>query len=77
VPVGAHITDLVSFPLRLVIDIVPEAESTAAAKARAAKIAWLQSRDYAVITLGAAAIVANVDAVLEKLAERINRPSAT
>jgi tRNA/rRNA methyltransferase len=76
VPVGAHITDLVSFPLRLVIDIVPEEESTEAAKARAAKIAWLQSRDYAVIALSAAEIMSDVGAVLERLAEQVDKPSA-
>ncbi|MBV8422949.1 MAG: DUF559 domain-containing protein, partial [Hyphomicrobiales bacterium] len=41
VPVGTHITDFVSFPLRLVIDVVPAHESTAAAKARAERRAWL------------------------------------
>src|SRR5258706_2029223 len=35
VPVGAHITDFVSFPLRLVIDLVPAQESETAAKERA------------------------------------------
>ena len=35
VPVGPHITDLVSFPLRWSIDLVPADESEAAAKARA------------------------------------------
>ncbi len=34
-PVGQHICDFVSFPLRLVIDLVPADESAAAAKARA------------------------------------------
>ena len=34
-PVGPHINDFVSFRERLVIDVVPEAESEAAAKARA------------------------------------------
>ena len=36
-PVGQHICDFVSFPLRLVIDLVPADESAAAAKARAHK----------------------------------------
>ena len=35
VPVGPHITDFVSFPLRCVIDLVPAAESEAAAATRA------------------------------------------
>src|SRR5215475_623829 len=40
-PVGRHICDFVSFPLRLVIDLVPSEESAAAAAARARKRAWL------------------------------------
>ena len=40
-PVGQHICDFVSFPLRLVIDLVPADEGAAAAKARADKRAWL------------------------------------
>ncbi len=35
VPIGPHITDLVSFPLRVVIDLVPAGESEAAARSRA------------------------------------------
>ena len=35
VPVGPHITDFVSFPLRVVIDLVPAGESEAAARTRA------------------------------------------
>src|SRR4029077_616064 len=37
VPVGPHITDLVSFPLRTVIDLVPAEESDAAATTRGDK----------------------------------------
>src|ERR1700734_3661108 len=36
-PIGQHICDFVSFPLRLVIDLVPAQESEAAAKTRAQK----------------------------------------
>ncbi len=43
-PVGRHITDLVSFPLRLVIDLAPGEESEAAAKTRAERRAWLEQR---------------------------------
>ena len=51
VPVGPHITDFVSFPLRTVIDLVPEEESEAAAKARAEKRGWLAERDYRVVEI--------------------------
>src|SRR5882757_1013583 len=49
VPVGTHITDFVSFPLRVVIDVVPDEESAPAAKTRAERIDWLQQRDYRII----------------------------
>lgn len=71
VPVGPHITDLVSFPLRVVIDIVPESESEAAARARAEKRAWLEGRDYRVIAFPAREIEADVSSVLDRLAAEI------
>ncbi|MBX6426937.1 MAG: TrmJ/YjtD family RNA methyltransferase [Variibacter sp.] len=67
VPIGPHIADLVSFPLRLVIDIVPEKESDAAAEARAKKRAWLEQRNYRVVSLAAAAVEADVASALETL----------
>src|SRR6185295_2203273 len=73
VPVGAHITDFVSFPLRTVIDIRPQAESAAAAKARAQKRAWLAERDYLVVEVQAAEIEADVQAALDRLAQRLSR----
>src|SRR5437763_4000602 len=42
VPVGAHITDFVSFPLRLVIDLLPAQENESARRARAERRAWLK-----------------------------------
>ena len=46
-PVGTHITDFVSFPLRLVIDIVPDQETEEAAKARATSAAGSPSATIA------------------------------
>lgn len=66
-PIGQHIADLVSFPLRTVIDIVPDGESEAAARSRAEKHAWLAERGYRVIELSAGEIEAEVEAVLERL----------
>jgi len=74
VPVGPHITDLVSFPLRTVIDLVPGDESDAAAKARADKHAWLAERGYRVVTLRLAEIEADVGKVLDGLAEKLRSP---
>jgi tRNA/rRNA methyltransferase len=68
VPVGPHITDLVSFPLRVVIDVVPIEETEAAAKTRAQKRAWLQERGYRVIAVGVKDIDADVTRVLDHLA---------
>jgi len=53
-PIGPHICDFVSFPLRLVVDLVPAAEGATAAKARAERKAWLAERGYAVVEIGAA-----------------------
>src|SRR5262249_28525402 len=49
VPVGPHITDLVSFPLRTVIDLVPDQEGEAGAQTRADRYAWLAERSYRVL----------------------------
>ncbi|NVO17809.1 MAG: TrmJ/YjtD family RNA methyltransferase [Rhodoplanes sp.] len=68
VPVGPHIADLVSFPLRVVIDLVPAGEAAEAAAARDAKRAWLAARDYRVVTLDVAAVEADPRATLETLA---------
>ena len=71
-PVGPHITDLVSFPLRTVIDIVPEDESEAAAVEREKRRAWLEERGYRVIEVKTRAIEADCCAVLEELLARIS-----
>jgi len=71
VPVGPHITDLVSFPLRTVIDLVPAEETGAAANARAEKQAWLASREYRVLPVRLADVDADVGKVLDELAAAI------
>jgi tRNA/rRNA methyltransferase len=71
VPVGPHIADLVSFPLRVVIDLLPERESAEAAKTRRDRHAWLTSRDYRVIAMKAAEIVADLHQVLDELAVQL------
>jgi tRNA/rRNA methyltransferase len=67
-PVGPHICDLVSFPLRLVIELVPAAEDEPAAQARAKKRSWLFERDYRVLEVPAGAVAADIGAVLDRLA---------
>jgi tRNA/rRNA methyltransferase len=70
-PVGQHICDFVSFPLRLVIDLVPADETTTAAAARADKHAWLAARDYAVIEVLASDVESDMAASLERIEKAI------
>ena len=67
-PVGTHITDLVSFALKLVIDIVPEGESEEAARTRAHKRNWLAERDYRVLELTVSAVETEIASVLDRIA---------
>jgi len=71
VPVGTHITDFVSFPLRVVIDLAPAQENDAAGKARADKRTWLIERGYRVLVVEASAVETDLPAVLDRLAEAI------
>jgi len=71
VPVGPHITDFVSFPLRLVIELVPAQESKIAAKARGERRAWLIERGYRVLDVAADAVEAGLQVVLDDLARAI------
>ena len=75
-PVGRHITDLVSFMLRMVIDIVPDDEAAPASEQRAEKRAWLVERGYRVMEVRASEIAADVAQVLDRIAAAISRPSA-
>jgi tRNA/rRNA methyltransferase len=71
VPIGPHIVDIVSFPLRAVIDLVPEGESPEAAQTRARKRAWLTARDYRVCAVAASNVAADVAAALEGIAREL------
>jgi tRNA/rRNA methyltransferase len=76
VPVGPHITDLVSFPQRVVVELVPADESEAAGQARAERRGYLVERDYRVMELPMAEIEADVAAALGRLAEFVGLPSS-
>jgi tRNA/rRNA methyltransferase len=67
-PVGTHITDFVSFPLRVVIDLVPPRESEIAAKARANRRAWLIERGYRVLDVDAGSVEMDLASVLDRVA---------
>jgi tRNA/rRNA methyltransferase len=71
IPVGPHIVDIVSFPLRIAIDLVLDGEGEAAVKASAEKRAWLAERDYRVVEIAAEDIESDVKAVLERLAAMV------
>ena len=70
-PIGPHICDFVSFPLRVVLDLVPTGEEAAAAKARADKRGWLAERGYRIITVPASEIEADMAASLERIDQAI------
>ena len=71
-PVGQHICDFVSFPLRLVIDLVPVDESAAAAETRAQKRAWLEEHDYRVLEIFAGDVESDMAAALERIEKAVN-----
>jgi tRNA/rRNA methyltransferase len=78
VPVGPHITDMVSFSLRTVIDLVPGDESAEARDARVEKRNWLAERDYRIIEVRDAEVERDLPALLDRLNATIleNRGSA-
>ncbi|MFA6267853.1 MAG: TrmJ/YjtD family RNA methyltransferase [Pseudolabrys sp.] len=71
VPLGPHMADLVSIPLRCVIEIVPAVEPDAAKEQRPLRHQWLAERNYRVITIAAADVEAGVAKVLDDLAPRV------
>jgi tRNA/rRNA methyltransferase len=71
VPVGPHITDLVSFAQKVVIGLVPDDESDKAAKTRADQRAWLSARGYRIVDVRMSAVEADVGRVLDELAATI------
>ncbi len=50
-PVGRHIPDFVSFVHRIAIELINPGESAAIAADRAARQAWLEARDYKVVSM--------------------------
>ncbi|MGA2566963.1 MAG: TrmJ/YjtD family RNA methyltransferase [Pseudolabrys sp.] len=68
VPIGPHIADFVSFPLKCVIDLKPAAVDEAAMRARADRRAWLEAHGYRVIEVRAAEVERDVAKVLDELA---------
>ena len=74
VPIGPHIAEFASFPLKCVIDLVPESESEEARRLRVDKLAWLAERDYRVVSVPAQEAEADVKKVLDELSVVITGP---
>jgi tRNA/rRNA methyltransferase len=71
-PIGRHIADLVSFPLRLVVDLVPDGENEAAARTRVDRREWLLARGYRVVSLPARDVERDVTGTLDRIAEYLS-----
>jgi tRNA/rRNA methyltransferase len=68
-PIGPHIVDFVSFPLKCVIELAPPGETEAAAFARDGKRTWLEQHGYKVIVVTAPAVEADLGKTLDALAD--------
>jgi tRNA/rRNA methyltransferase len=71
-PIGPHICDFVSFPLKVVLDVVPDAEEETAAATREQKRAWVTARGYRVIGIPAGEVEADVAAALSRIADNLS-----
>ena len=71
VPIGPHIADFVSFPLKCVIDLVPASESAEAAATRAERRAYLIERGYRVVEIDGGQAGKDVAPALDQLAAAI------
>ena len=66
-PVGRQIPDFVSFVHRLAIELVNADESEAIVADRAARKAWLEQRDYRVVSIRTADVERDLGAELDRL----------
>jgi tRNA/rRNA methyltransferase len=70
-PVGPHICDFVSFPLRMVIDLTPPQEGPVAERTRAEKYAWLADRGYKIVSLPEPLVDSDLAAALAQVEQTI------
>jgi tRNA/rRNA methyltransferase len=70
-PVGRQIPDFVSFPHRLAVELIHSDEGEAVLADRAKRRAWLETRDYRVLEIRGAAIEADLETELARLAAMI------
>jgi tRNA/rRNA methyltransferase len=66
-PIGPHILDFVSFPLRTVIELLPQEESEVARQARMERKVWLMERGYRVIEIRAREAESDVANILNQI----------
>jgi tRNA/rRNA methyltransferase len=74
VPVGPHVTDIVSFPLKAVIELVPADETETGASTRAERRGWLTERGYRVVDVSMGDVEADVTKALDALNAAIAAP---
>jgi len=72
VPIGPHITDFVSFPLKCVIDLASSQESEEMTRTRTERRAYLNERGYRVCEVKAADAERDVGEVLNRLSAAID-----
>jgi len=72
VPIGPHIADFVSFPLKCVIDLVPVQESDDVARTRAERRVYLTERGYRVCEVRAEEVERDVGKVLDWIAASLS-----
>lgn len=68
VPVGPHIADIVSFPLRTVIELVPAGEAETAVAQRAERRRYFIERGYRLADVATADVEADISKVLDEIA---------
>jgi tRNA/rRNA methyltransferase len=73
IPIGPHICDFVSLPLRSVIELVPKDEPPEASAARAERRVWLEERNYTVIDIAVAEAESDIAGILHRLSLAISK----
>jgi tRNA/rRNA methyltransferase len=74
-PIGPHIVDFVSFPLKCVIELVPEEEGEVAQTSRSLKRTWLEKHEYRVLDVTSHDVERDVGVVLDGLSTAIGPSS--
>jgi tRNA/rRNA methyltransferase len=73
-PVGRHIPDFVSFVHRIAIELINPGESAAIAADRGARQAWLEARDYKVVSMSVVDVERDLATELVRLEASLPAP---